>query len=234
MVGEQYYLILLLKNGEKLRVYSKPMTLKAIDERTVKYKSKKELVEQIIKNANLKFSESDVEEVRIVMKPNSKEEVYKEEYGPLYEEDKNVLNYDMIGAEFEIKARDPKFVLSFVQPYSRVKNFKPTVNMIFSLIKEKENYYEELQILVDKISKTYKGCRNMYLSMRFYDKSKEDSKKSKVKFSPSGGPIYSQTPLEIRENELLYLREYDRECLDISDFDGYDAISPFDGTERKK
>lgn len=234
MVGEQYYLFLMLRDGTKLRVYNKPMTLEAIDRRTVRYKNKKELAREIIKNTHLGISLSDVEEIIVARQPNSKKEEYKLELGPLYEEDANVLNINKIGAEFEIKARDPKFVLKFIEPYSIVKNFKATTGLIFSLIDSKENYYEELQSLVNKISQTYKGCRNIYLSMKFYEKEKERKSKGKIKISTDREPIYHPTEREIKENELLYLREFDRESLDIEDFDDYGELSPFDGSNKSK
>ncbi len=231
MVGEQYYLFLKSKDGKLYRVYAKGLTLKEIDERTIRYKSKKELVTVILNNTNLNLRIEDIDEVLVMRKPNSKIEEYNKEIGPLYKDDKGVLNMDKIGAEFEIKAHDKKFVLYFIKPYLKIQGLKSLANEIIYLIEADVNYMSELQSLLDKISKTYKGCRGLYLTMKYYSKKEEDKKKSRVVVDKD--IPYIPTDEEIKMGELDYLMRYDRESLDIQDFDGYEDISPFDEHKYK-
>lgn len=233
MVGEQYYLFLILKSGEKLRTYDKAMTLKEIDRRTTRYKDKKSLIKQIISNTNISLTVDEVDDVILARRPNSKKDEYVKEFGPLYSEDASVLNENKTCAEFEINAHNPKFVLHFIKPYSKIKNFKEIACKIYALIADEENYFEELQEIVDKVSKTYKGLRNIYLNMKFYKEKDKAKKTRKISLNKGDEPIYEPTDKEIRENELLYLIEHDRELLDSSDFDDFPLISPFDKDRRR-
>lgn len=233
MVGEQYYLFLILNNGERLRTFDKGMTLKEMDRRTTRYKDKKSLIKQILSNTNTNISIDDVDDVLLVRRPNSKKDEYVKEFGPLYSDDVSVLNEDKTCAEFEINAHDPKFVLHFIKSYSKIKNFRETACKIYAIISDEENYFEELQRIIDKVSKTYKGIRNIYLSMKFYEEKKEKQSKRKITLKETDEPIYEPTDEEIRENELLYLIEHDRELLDLSDFDDFPLISPFDKDRRR-
>lgn len=225
MVGEQYYLFLTDKSGNVYRVYSKGISLKEMDERTTRYKDKRELVTQILSNTKLGIKHEDITDVTIARKPNKDKEEYKNERGPLYKKDRSVLNTNKIGAEFEIKAHDKKFVLQFIKSYAKIKNFTVSVALIKSMIEEDENYFEELQYLVDKVSRTYKGTRGIYFSMKDYDKSKQLKQKRTIHIEKEK---YVSTEREIREGELRYLIEHDRESLDISDFVDYPDMSPFD------
>ena len=93
------------------------------------------------------------------------------------------------------------------------------------MIINQKNYFEELQHLVDMISSSYKGCRNIYLYMQKYKKQKEKSKTSKIETF--------LTDDEIKKYELMYLKEYERELLDLSDFNHYPELSPFDDVKIK-
>ena len=217
MSGDSYFLILISKEGTKYRVYSKPISLKEIDLRTTKYDSKNQLINTIKRNCNI---EDEIIDVEILRQPNKKKQV-----GPLYKKDKNVLDADIIGNEFEIMAHNREFILWFINKYSKVKNFAGYINTIENMIINQKNYFEELQHLVDMISSSYKGCRNIYLYMQKYKKQKEKSKTSKIETF--------LTDDEIKKYELMYLKEYERELLDLSDFNHYPELSPFDDVKIK-
>ena len=108
MQGESYYLFLTTKDGKKYRVYSKGISLEEMDRRTTKYKNKKELVNTIKTNCQIT---DEIKNVEIMRKPNKNKEKYVREYGPLYSEDKNALNVDIIGSKFETKIYDREFLV---------------------------------------------------------------------------------------------------------------------------
>ena len=236
MSGDSYFLILISKEGTKYRVYSKPISLKEIDLRTTKYDSKNQLINTIKRNCNI---EDEIIDVEILRQPNKKKQKFIKEVGPLYKKDKNVLDADIIGTEFEIMAHNREFILWFINKffakihekvwfinkYSKVKNFAGYINTIENMIINQKNYFEELQHLVDMISSSYKGCRNIYLYMQKYKKQKEKSKTSKKETF--------LTDDEIKKYELMYLKEYERELLDLSDFNHYPELSPFDDVKIK-
>ena len=215
MSGDSYFLILISKEGTKYRVYSKPISLKEIDLRTTKYDSKNQLINTIKRNCNI---EDEIIDVEILRQPNKKKQKFIKEVGPLYKKDKNVLDADIIGHNRE-------FILWFINKYSKVKNFAGYINTIENMIINQKNYFEELQHLVDMISSSYKGCRNIYLYMQKYKKQKEKSKTSKKETF--------LTDDEIKKYELMYLKEYERELLDLSDFNHYPELSPFDDVKIK-
>lgn len=222
MSGDSYFLILISKEGTKYRVYSKPISLKEIDLRTTKYDSKNQLINTIKRNCNI---EDEIIDVEILRQPNKKKQKFIKEVGPLYKKDKNVLDADIIGTEFEIMAHNREFILWFINKYSKVKNFAGYINTIENMIINQKNYFEELQHLLDMISSSYKGCRNIYLYMQKYKKQKEKSKASKKETF--------LTDDEIKKYELMYLKEYERELLDLSDFNHYPELSPFDDVKIK-
>ena len=117
MRGEQYYLILIDKNGVLYRVYKRPLTLLMIDERTTKYNNKKELIESIIKNTSLELNPKDIVDIRILMQPNSKKDEYKNVKGPLYKKDEMVLFTDATAAKLELFTLDKAFVRYFIKNY---------------------------------------------------------------------------------------------------------------------
>lgn len=225
MSGDSYFLILISKEGTKYRVYSKPISLKEIDLRTTKYDSKNQLINTIKRNCNI---EDEIIDVEILRQPNKKKQKFIKEVGPLYKKDKNVLDTDIIGTEFEIMAHNREFILWFINKYSKVKNFAGYINTIENMIINQKNYFEELQHLVDMISSSYKGCRNIYLYMQKYKKQKEKSKTSKTSKKET-----FLTDDEIKKYELMYLKEYERELLDLSDFNHYPELSPFDDVKIK-
>lgn len=225
MSGDSYFLILISKEGTKYRVYSKPISLKEIDLRTTKYDSKNQLINTIKRNCNI---EDEIIDVEILRQPNKKKQKFIKEVGPLYKKDKNVLDADIIGTEFEIMAHNREFILWFINKYSKVKNFAGYINTIENMIINQKNYFEELQHLVDMISSSYKGCRNIYLYMQKYKKQKEKSKTSKTSKKET-----FLTDDEIKKYELMYLKEYERELLDLSDFNHYPELSPFDDVKIK-
>lgn len=225
MSGDSYFLILISKEGTKYRVYSKPISLKEIDLRTTKYDSKNQLINTIKRNCNI---EDEIIDVEILRQPNKKKQKFIKEVGPLYKKDKDVLDADIIGTEFEIMAHNREFILWFINKYSKVKNFVGYINTIENMIINQKNYFEELQHLVDMISSSYKGCRNIYLYMQKYKKQKEKSKTSKTSKKET-----FLTDDEIKKYELMYLKEYERELLDLSDFNHYPELSPFDDVKIK-
>lgn len=222
MSGDSYFLILISKEGTKYRVYSKPISLKEIDLRTTKYDSKNQLINTIKKNCGI---DDEIIDIEILRQPNKNKQKFIKEKGPLYKKDRNVLDMDLIGSEFEIMAHDKDFVLWFINIYGVVKNFTGYTNIIRNMVLYDGNYFEELQHLVDLISSSYKGCRNIYLYMQKYKKQKEKSKTSKKETF--------LTDDEIKKYELMYLKEYERELLDLSDFNHYPELSPFDDVKIK-
>ena len=64
-----------------------------------------------------------------------------------------------------------------------------------------------------------------YINQTKYKKQKEKSKTSKIETF--------LTDDEIKKYELMYLKEYERELLDLSDFNHYPELSPFDDVKIK-
>ena len=64
-----------------------------------------------------------------------------------------------------------------------------------------------------------------YINQTKYKKQKEKSKTSKKETF--------LTDDEIKKYELMYLKEYERELLDLSDFNHYPELSPFDDVKIK-
>jgi hypothetical protein len=233
MNGEQYYLFLIAKDGKEYRAYSKPLTMEEIDRRTTRYNSKKELIARILQNNSLGLKPSDVSTIEIRKKPKASEEVYTKERGPLYSEDRDVLNIEKTKRELNIKYHDTKFVLEFIKMFKNIPNFVPLIYEIQAGISTDKSYFEPFDELITKYSKTYKGCRNIYLAMRDYDKALIEKGKAKISLSPD--EVYvPMSNEEQRRNELQYLSDNDRECLDISDFDHHRDMSPFDGSKEPK
>lgn len=225
MRGEYYFLVLIGKDGTKYKVFSKPITLRQMDERTTKYENKRELISTIINNKGLDMKPSDFKDVEIWMEPPGKnKDMYKRESTPLYKKDASVLNIDAVSSKFEIMIFDKGFALEFARRYKRVKNFKPLAESIEAAIRNNADYIELIQDLAEKLLKTYKGSRNIYMSMKKYET-------SKIVKSPSSKPESIATEVatyvsehdltkdEFEEARLRYLMEHERELLDIEDFD---------------
>ncbi len=225
MKGENYYLILVHKNGTKYRVYNKPISIRKMDESTTKYENKKELVTTIIKNLKIDLNPSDIKDVQIVMQPNLKKEEYKIEKGPLYKKDNSVLNIDAVSSKFELMMLDKKFAKEFIKKYKGIKNFNNICNTIEAELNNNVDYTESLSILGEKLLSTYKGVRNIYLNIRNYE-----AKGNKKKYNIDLEKI---TDDERREQILTYLQIYEPELLDIEDFTHHEDISNFDAHKRK-
>lgn len=231
MRGEQYFLILIGKDGTKYKVYNKPISLKTMDEHTTKYKNKNELVSQILSVKKFNIDVSDITNVQIYMRPNSKKEEYKIEKGPLYKKDASVLNKDAIAAKFETMILDKNFVLEFIKKYSTVKNFASILNGIKALIKNNSDEYIDLiSSFAEKIFSTYKGSRNIYLFMKKY----ENKKKIRHEYIDVSQIPFNSSLDEINEDRLKYLIDHERELLDIEDFNHYQDLSVFDGSRKTK
>ena len=232
MRGEHYYLILVGKDGVKYKVYTDPITLKLMDERTTKYESKKELIETIIKNKDLDLKVTDFKDVEIWMEPVGKDKsTYTRESSPLYKKDACVLDSNIVASRFEVKIHDKDFALDFARRYKKVKNFKPISEGIEAAIRNNGDYIELIQELGEKLFKTYKGTRNIYLSMKKYDNKTKNQAPSKPVTSTTEKKEHNTSMISDEEAyiELLnYLNEYDRELLDIEDFHGYEQMSYFD------
>lgn len=224
MRGEQYYLILVGKDGTRYRTFKRPITLKELDEHTTKYENKKELIKTILDNTKIIMKESEIKDVKIFMQPNKKKDEYKEEIGPFFKKDAIITNMDATAGKFELMCMNKIFVLNFIKNYIKIPNFKPLIISIQSSINNNEDYMEELQVLADRIFSTYKGARGAYINMKKVNSRKKvnDSKVDSIEFQ------YKLTDEEVKEVELEYLKEYDRELLDIEDFNHYKDISPFD------
>ncbi len=233
MRGENYYLLIVMKTGEVYRVYKRPITLRMMDERTTQYTNKDELIRTIIANTGVSINSSDVADVEIVMQPNKKEEVYKSEKGPLYKKDVGVLDEESIATKFELLAHDEHFVRKFAKKYKGVRNLSSLANEIEGAIKSKESYMDPLLCLSEKVFSTYKGCRNTYLTMRSYQQEQELRKRKEKLKESAETHEFSITDEEKEEMRLQYLKEHERELLDIDDFEGREELSPFDAHKSK-
>lgn len=216
-----------MKSGQLYRVYRKPITLRMMDERTTKYENKDELVRTIIANTGVPINIRDVLSVKIMMQPNKGKEVYKNEKGPLYKKDNGVLSMDSVAAKFELLAMDKTFVRKFIKRYKGIKNFNGLASSIEAALNNDEDYHESLQCLAEKLFSTYKGSRNIYLSMRAYEEEKKIKQRKK---EPSISDITEEEKEEMR---IAYLLEHERELLDIDDFVGKENLSPFDAHKKK-
>lgn len=227
MRGENYYLILVHKNGTKYRVYSKPITLKMMDMSTTRYENKNELVTTIINNLNIELNPKDIADVQIMMQPNLKKEEYKIEKGPLYKKDNTVLNQESVMAKYELMMLDKKFVKEFLKKYKGVKNFSNICNTIEAELSNGDNYIDSLTHLSEKLFSTYKGSRNIYLAIKKYENTKNKNK-SKINVESA-----LEITKEDKEEMLLnYLQKYERELLDIDDFTHHEDISEFDAHKK--
>lgn len=237
MRGEHYYLILIGKDGTKYKVFSKPITLKLMDERTTQYENKSDLISTIIKNKNLDMKVSDFKSVEIWMEGiGKKKEEFKRESSPIYKKDSIVLNQDAVSAKFEIKMHDKDYALDFAERYEKVKNFKSLAQGIEAAIRNNGDYIELIEELGEKLFKTYKGTRNIYLSMKKYEqktKNKISSKPESIEKEVKDSFFEQVDKTEIDEIRLNYLMEHERELLDIEDFNGYENISFFDEHKKK-
>lgn len=239
MRGEHYYLVLIGKDGTKYKVFSKPITLKEMDERTTRYENKNELISTIIQNKGLNMKPSDFKDAEIWMEPALKDkETYKRESSPLYKKDAGVLDVDKVAARFEVMMFDKKFALLFAKKYKKVKNFKPIAEGIEATIRNNGDYIELIQDLGEKLFKTYKGSRNIYMCMKKYDNSREKesltSKPESIRTEDISYSFeYNLSQNEIEEDRLNYLLEHERELLDIDDFYNHKDISCFDEHKRK-
>ena len=237
MRGEHYYLVLVGKDGTMYKVYSKPITLKLMDERTTKYENKSELIQTILDNKGLDLKVSDFKDVEIWMESTSKGETnLKRESSPLYKKDIGVLDKEKVSARFEVKMHDKDFALDFAKRYKKVKNFKPIALGIEAAIRNNGDYIELISDLGEKLFKTYKGTRNIYLSMKKYDNKTKNQVSSKPVSAVTEEKDYSVS--QVSEDEsyadlLAYLNQYDRELLDIESFYGYEQMSYFDEHKSK-
>jgi len=234
--GENYYLLLVMKSGEKYRVYRRPITLRMMDERTTQYANKDELVRTIIANTGVSIDPKDVADVEIIMQPNKKEEAYKNEKGPLYKKDIGVLDEESVAARFELLALDEHFVRKFAKKYKGVRNLSSLAREIEGAIIAKESYIDPLMCLTEKVFSTYKGCRNTYLTMRAYQQEQELRQRRKAlkkakEFEETDATFITKEEME--EMRLQYLSEHERELLDIDDFEGREELSPFDAHKSK-
>ena len=237
MRGEHYYLVLVGKDGTMYKVYSKPITLRLMDERTTKYENKSELIQTILDNKGLDLKVSDFKEVEIWMESPAKGQTdLKRESSPLYKKDSGVLDKEKIASRFEVKMHDKDFALDFVKRYKKVKNFKPIALGIEAAIRNNGDYIELISDLGEKLFKTYKGTRNIYLSMKKYDNKTKNQVSSKPVSAVTEEKDYSVSHIdedESYEDLLAYLNQYDRELLDIESFYGYEQMSYFDEHKSK-
>ena len=237
MRGEHYYLVLVGKDGTMYKVYSKPITLRLMDERTTKYENKSELIQTILDNKGLDLKVSDFKEVEIWMESTSKGNTdLKREASPLYKKDAGVLEKDKVAARFEVKMHDKDFALDFVKRYKKVANFKPIALGIEAAIRNNGDYIELISDLGEKLLKTYKGTRNIYLSMKKHDNKTKNKVSSKPVSAVTEEKDYNISHVDEEESYadlLAYLNQYDRELLDIENFYGYEQMSCFDEHKSK-
>lgn len=248
MVGEQYYLFLIKKDGTEIQIArNKPVTIEAMDKRTTKYNNKNELIDAIIKNTGNEINPDDILDIELRRKPNSKKEFYFKEIGPLFSDDIHVFDTNKVFNDFNENINDPIFVLNFIKRYAKVKGLRNLINEIEAEISNGDLYNDELKELINKLSKTYKGRRNIYLFSKNYDDEKQyhshfvNKEQLVCQKSPFKSILNTDSkPLipelsedEIEEMNLEYLKEYDRELLDIEDFNGFRELSPFDNKKRK-
>lgn len=237
MRGEHYYLVLVGKDGTMYKVFSKPITLRLMDERTTLYENKSELIRTIIENKGLDLKVSDFKHVEIWMEPSTKDKSnLKREANPLYKKDRDVLDKDKIASRFEVKMHDKDFALFFAARYKKVKNFKPLANGIESCIRNNGDYIELISDLGEKLFKTHKGVRNIYLSMKDFDtkqKYKVSSKPESILTEQKTNQVEKISEKEKYEDLINYLNKYERELLGIEDFYGYEQLSYFDGNRGK-
>ena len=237
MRGEHYYLVLVAKDGTMYKVYSKPITLRLMDERTTKYENKNELIQTIIDNKGLDLKVSDFKDVEIWMEPTGKDKSeLKREASPLYKKDRGVLDSNMIAARFEVKMHDKDFALDFARRYKKVKNFKQIALGIEAAIRNNGDYIELISDLGEKLFKTHKGTRNIYLSMKKYDNKTMNQVSSKPASVVTEQKEYNASLVSDDEaymDLLNYLSQWDREQLDIEDFYGYEQMSCFDEHKGK-
>lgn len=225
MRGEQYYLILVDKNGVLYRVYKRPLTLLMIDERTTKYENKKSLISSIINRTNLNIDSKDIVDVKIFMQPNSKKDEYKNVKGPLYKKDQMVLNTEATTAKLELFMLDKAFVREFIKKYKGIKNFNSICNTISAELNNNVDYIEDLTSLVEKLLSTYKGSRNIYFIIKQYENKKSKTLRDR-KYD-------SEEEMDItKEDTLRYLNVHERELLDIEDFTHYEELSEFDAHKK--
>ena len=239
MRGEHYYLVLIGKDGTKYKVFSKPITLRELDERTTKYENKNELISTIIQNKGLNMKPSDFKDIEIWMESTGRnKETYKRESKPLYKKDRGVLDVSNVASKFEVMMFDRKFALQFAKRYKSVKNFKPIAEGIEAAIRNNGDYIELIKDLGEKLFKTYKGSRNIYMCMKKYensmDKEVPTSKPETVKSEDISYRFeHNLSQREIEEYRLRYLLEHERELLDIEDFYNHQDISCFDEHKSK-
>lgn len=239
MRGEHYYLILIGKDGTKYKVFSKPITLREMDERTTRYENKNELISTIIQNKGLNMKPSDFKDVEIWMEPTGRDkETYKRESNPLYKKDRGVLDVNNVAAKFEVMMFDRTFALQFAKRYKSVKNFRPIAEGIEATIRNNGDYIDLMVDLGEKLFKTYKGARNIYMCMKKYDNSiGKEAPTSKPESVKSEDIAYNFehniSQSEIEEDRLRYLLEHERELLDIENFYNHEDISCFDEHKKK-
>ena len=262
MRGENYFLVLVTKDDNLFKVHKEPLSLLDIDRRTVLYSGKKELVETILSN-NKTLKPSDVKEVKIYRKPNLKKEEYKEEKGPLYVKDKNVIpplpsnvvfergklviissngsrrdltqeekkkyltgnsvDYeDSFHSKLELMCLNKAFVLYYIKKYAYVKGLAPLVQSIKAAIDNDVDYMESFEPFLEKMVSTYKGRRDAYFSVKNFQTRYNRAKKEQTDY------VYKPTSEELREDELIYLINNERELLDIEDFSHNKDLDIFD------
>ena len=115
------------------------------------------------------------------------------------------------------------FVLYYIKKYAYVKGLAPLVQSIKAAIDNDVDYMESFEPFLEKMISTYKGRRDAYFSVKNFQTRYNRAKKESTDY------VYKPTSEELREDELIYLINNERELLDIEDFSHNKDLDIFDG-----
>jgi len=256
MKGENYYLILELQNETPIRVFSKGLSLKEMDTRTTRYKSKEELINRIYELARIPVAKSVVKDVKVmqVTKDEEGKDQIKSRMDPLLEKDKVVIDDpNSILSLFKSRAHNRDYLKEFLsQYYVKSAHLGGISREILRLIREHKPYTKEIgelkEDLLRRIGKSHSELRYLYVNMKRYDEKhlpddlelenatskpvESQKQEADVTTRKMNQTLWQYTDEDREIDSLDYLAEHERETLDISDYTGYENISPFDGSKE--
>ena len=207
MKERKMYTLVMLYNGYQVGE-TKFATLKAIDSRTTGFISKEDYIKNRLQDIakktekNEEYYDPKNVDVKIRQYTNKKEKESHFIEPLLFHKDRSVLNEGYIEDVLLNHCMDPKFVLGLISKYKNANGLKSNYLLVKNTINEPNKFSQHFLELMDKVLKSYKASRDVYLyseKYKHHNKDYENYKEEKMT------PIPINNSLGIYESDDEYL-----------------------------
>ena len=220
-MGRNNYTLGIMINGEITEVAKGALV--DFDRVTTEFKSQKQFLQLLAKEYGV-----DVENAKLTLTYQNNQQT--KFTSPLYAKDKMVLNTTALSERILMRALDVNFIQAFIERYSKGQLREDCNNILYyarlhqtEVRGATQLYLDALQRLLDKLFKSYKSIRDIYVFLDHYEERMYETKKDDKTLKTDAELLETLKQLKMNLMPLKQVSMFDEapKKLDVSSNDDY-------------